>query len=121
MPFEIDIQLLPACAHVTLRGPAVLADFEEALAHLRVRSRLDGWTRSLFDLRQVHGALTFTEQFLLGEMAVKYMDHLDRVASLVPPERITRTSEQVARAQGMQLRIFTDEQAARAWLDEAAG
>ena len=41
---------------------------------------------------------------------------LEKVASLVPPEKLTRISESAARAQGMELRVFTTLPDAVDWL-----
>ena len=59
---------------------------------------------------------TQPEQFRIGVEAAASMSHLDRIASLVPPERITRVSEKAARRNGVNVRVFGDERAALAWL-----
>jgi hypothetical protein len=46
------------------------------------------------------------------------LSHLQRVASVVPSQRRTGTSEKVANAQGIRLRVFVDEAQATAWLAE---
>jgi uncharacterized membrane protein len=39
-----------------------------------------------------------------------------RIASVVPRERVTRVSEKAARRNGVNVRVFDDEQQAIAWL-----
>jgi hypothetical protein len=43
---------------------------------------------------------------------------LERLASVVPAERRTQTSEKVANAKGMRLRVFTTVPDAFAWLTD---
>lgn len=70
----------------------------------------------LVDLRQVDSLRSFTEQFAIGEHAAARLAHLDKIASVVPPERITRNSERPARRKGLNLLVFTAEEEAIAWL-----
>jgi hypothetical protein len=44
---------------------------------------------------------------------------MGKIASLVPPERVTRMSEKAARRSGTNVRVFDDEGAAVAWLQAA--
>jgi hypothetical protein len=74
----------------------------------------------LVDLRQVQGELTPTEQIFLGELVAQDLPHLERVASVVPPESITRNSETAARELGMKLRVFTSKDDAVGWLTSAS-
>ena len=46
------------------------------------------------------------------------MRHLEKMASVVPADKITHTSEKVALQQGMQLRVFTTITQAVRWLAE---
>ena len=81
-----------------------------------------GWDLDvlLVDLREVQTVFTREEQFRIGLEAALSLAHLRKVASLVPPERITRISEKAARRNGTNVRVFGNEQAALAWL-RAAG
>lgn len=83
---------------------------------LRPETRVHGDTLLLFNLTQLQGELNFSGHFLLGEYVVRHLAHLDRIASVVRPETITRTSERVARAQGVRLRVFASMPEAVAWL-----
>jgi hypothetical protein len=73
-------------------------------------------TRLKVDLREVHQDFRFTEHFALGEKANSAFAHLQKVASLVAPGTRRGTSEQVARLQGRQLRVFTSDEECDAWL-----
>jgi hypothetical protein len=70
----------------------------------------------LVDLRDVLTVFSREEQFRIGLEAALSLAHLRKVASLVPPERITRISEKAARRNGTNVRVFGNEQAALAWL-----
>ena len=49
-------------------------------------------------------------------LAFQHLSHPQKVASLVPPDKLTRVSEEAARAQGMELRVFTNLGDAVDWL-----
>lgn len=66
----------------------------------------------LVDLTQVDTLRSFTEQFAIGEHAAARLAHLAKVASVVPPDRITRNSERPARRKGLNLLVFTSEEEA---------
>jgi hypothetical protein len=70
----------------------------------------------LLDLRAVQGRLTSAEQALLGEMGATRLPFLAKLASLVPPQEITRNSERKAREKGLRVRVFVSETEAIAWL-----
>lgn len=72
--------------------------------------------RLLVDLRGVTSLTSFTEQFAVGEQAAAKLAHLRKVASVVPPERITRNSERPARKKGLNLVVFSSEPQAVEWL-----
>jgi hypothetical protein len=72
--------------------------------------------RVLFDLRGITTLRTFMEHYAIGQEAARHLQHLTRIASVVPPDRITRASEKTARQAGINLQVFTDEADAIAWL-----
>ena len=63
--------------------------------------------------------ILFTDHFQLGSQAAQLLRHLDKLASVVPADKITRTSEKVAQKQGFQLRVFTSMDEAVRWLGES--
>ena len=92
---------------------------EEFLALLRqIGGDSAGWSRKLvlLDLQAVGKVYTFTEQFALGVEVANCMTHLQKLASVVPPDRITRVSEKAAIHSGANVRVFTSEAAAMQWL-----
>lgn len=56
---------------------------------------------------------------MIGLAVAKQLGHLEKVATLVPTEKITRASEEGARDQGMRLRVFADLPRAEARLTRA--
>ena len=68
--------------------------------------------RILVDLRGVGTPFTRPEQFRIGEAAAASLSHMEKIASLVPAERVTRVSEKAARRNGANVSVFDDEQAA---------
>lgn len=89
---------------------------EPALREIAARTRQYHDRRLLINLLDVVGTLGTEEQQALGMLAFRYLSHLEKLASLVAPDKITRVSEAVAQAQGMQLRVFTELTDAVAWL-----
>lgn len=108
------------------RGPkfvvveiTALAFFESAdpvVREIARRTREFGDKRLLVNLLDVVGTLGEDEQKQLGLLAWRHLSHLEKMASLVPADKLTRLSEGVARAQGMELRVFTELADAIEWL-----
>jgi hypothetical protein len=103
-----------ALAEVT--ALAFLESAEPVLRQIEKRTRQHDDKRLLVNLMDVVGTFGPKEQQAIGMLATRYLSHLERVASLVPEEKITRVSEQVAQSAGMQLRVFTSFTDAVAWL-----
>ena len=101
---------------VRAEGEPTLGEFLAFLQDLADESA--GWAnkRLLVDLRGVRSLTTPTEHYAVGEAAARLLKHMHRVASVVPPDRITRASEKTAQRSGLNLVVFTDEGAALAWL-----
>ena len=116
MPFITSITRHPEFVQLAASGPAEMRNFVDLVA--TVESETVYWSdrRVLVDLRDVQGRLTAAEQVFLGEMVAQSLPHLERLASLVPPDQITRNSEAAAQELGMQLRVFVCLEAAVAWL-----
>lgn len=79
-------------------------------------TREHGDRRVLVNLLQVEGELNTAGHMLLGQYVVQHWSHLEKLASVVPVDRITRVTEKVAQAQGVALRVFDSEAAALDWL-----
>jgi hypothetical protein len=101
---------------VRLGGDPSLGQILSFLELLAVETQQ--WThgRLLADLRGITSLQSFTEQFTLGEQAAGKLNHLQRIASVVPPDRITRNSERPARQKGLDLKVFGSEDEAVQWL-----
>lgn len=102
---------------VRVEGQPSLGQFLSFLHLMGVET--GGWPvrRVLFDLRGLQTLTSFSDHSAMGEEAARQLSHLQRVASLVEPHRIT-AGEKSARRAGMNLTVFTDENAAIAWLSE---
>jgi hypothetical protein len=101
---------------VRVEGDPSLGQFVSFLHLVAVETQEWPHRRVLFDLRGVRTLTSFTEHYAVGEEAARQLAHLHRIASLVPPERITRASEKTARRSGLNLVVFTSEPEADAWL-----
>jgi hypothetical protein len=106
---------------VEVKGPADVGAFVQGIQALAADTLAQGDKLLLVNLLQVEESLDSTGHFVLGEQVARLLSHLSRLASVVPPARMTRTSEKVARAHGVQLRVFDAEPPALAWLLDVAG
>lgn len=97
-------------------GRAEVGELVQMIRGVAAATRERGDRLALFNLLQVQENMDSTAHFALGEQVALHLTHLSRLASVVPAQRMTRTSEKVARAQGVQLRVFDAEPAALAWL-----
>jgi hypothetical protein len=116
MSFSVSITRFPQFIQLAVSGPASIKNFVDLVDKVGQETVLWSDRRVMVDLRGVDGELTPTEQIFLGELVAQDLPHLERVASVVPLERITRNSETAARELGMRLRVFTSEDEAMSWL-----
>lgn len=116
MSLSFDIEHREGYSVVRVQGEPTLGRFLSLLQLVGVES--SGWPvrRALFDLRGVRTLTAFTEHYAVGEEVARQLQHLHRIASLVPPDRLTRASEKTARRRGVDLVVFTSEAEAVAWL-----
>ncbi|MBI2772243.1 MAG: STAS/SEC14 domain-containing protein [Burkholderiales bacterium] len=119
-PMQAHVSRLPDYVDVELSGHVDLDKLLELIGKLGALTQGSGDSRLLFDLLRLEGEVHLASQMQVGEQVVLRLGHLARVASVVPADKITRASEQVARAHGVQLKIFDSRDAAVAWLLEEA-
>ena len=120
MPFHSTITRSARFVRWQVSGPTSLENFVALIDAVAAESRRRGDSRVMVDLRAVEGTLKFTEQLSVGEIVALKLAHLVKLASVVPPEQITRNSERVAVRKGLQLRVFSQEEEAAAWLTQPA-
>jgi hypothetical protein len=120
MDFDVAIEYEPRHVRVTVKGVPALGELLSLIHLLGLES--ESWQQRmvLVDLRGVATAFSRSEQFRIGEEAATSLSHMDCIASLVPPQRLTRVSEKAARRHGTNVRVFADEREAIAWLEEEA-
>ncbi|NNU42127.1 SpoIIAA family protein [Ramlibacter montanisoli] len=106
----------PSFSVVEVTALAFLEDAEPALLEIAQRTRETGTRRLLINLVDVVGTFGPEQHHAIGLMAYRHLSHLEKVASLVPPDKLTRVSEAAARSQGMELRVFTQLMDALDWL-----
>jgi hypothetical protein len=106
----------PAFSVVEVTALAFLGHAEAALQEIAARTPQQGTRRLLINLVDVVGTFGPEQQKEIGLLAHRHLAPLEKVASLVPPEKLTRVSEAAARAQGMELRVFSQLSDAIGWL-----
>jgi hypothetical protein len=103
---------------VEVTGRLDLAELLGLILRLEAVTQDQGDTRLLLDLTRVEGVPHVAVQMQVGEQIVKCLSHLASVASVVPPDRLTRASENVARSHGVRMKVFDSKDPAIAWLRE---
>ena len=119
MNFDVVIERGPVYVRVTVSGQPEIGELLAMIHLLGVESETWEEDRVLVDLRRVDTIFTRYEQFRIGEEAAASLSHMEKIASVVPPERITRVSQKTARRMGANVTVFSDEKAAVVWLREA--
>ena len=119
MSFDLTIAPMAHYMRVTVTGEPSLGQLLSLIHLLGVESETWPEDKVLVDLRKVVTPFSPPEQFRMGEEAAASLSHMDRIASLVPRERVTRVSEKAARRNGTNVRVFDDEHQAVAWLQSA--
>lgn len=118
MSYTLHYKHGPAMAVAEISALAFIEVAEPILQEIAAHSRRHGDRRLLINLLDVVGTFGPEQQQAIGRLAALHLGHLEKVASLVPEEKITRISEAAARAAGMQLKVFTKLTDAVAWLAE---
>lgn len=113
---RFDIEHREGYSILRVQGEPTLGQFLSLLQLVGVESASWPVRRALLDLRGVRTLTAFTEHYAVGEEVARQLQHLHRIASVVPPDRITRASEKTARRRGINLVVFTSEAEAVAWL-----
>lgn len=116
MSFDLAIQREPRFIRVAVTGLPSIGQLLSLIHLLGVESETWEQDRVLVDLRAVQTVFSREEQFRIGEEAAASLSHMERIASVVPAERITRVSEKAARRNGVNVCVFDDEAAALQWL-----
>ena len=106
----------PAYAVAEITALAFMESAEPLLQEISSRTRQFGTRRLLINLLDVVGTMERTDHQVLGKLAVTHLAHMEKVASLVPEDKITRVSQETALGLGMQLRVFTSVADAIEWL-----
>jgi hypothetical protein len=116
MDFDLAIDAMAHYIRVRITGGPTIGQLLSLIHLLGVESETWEDDKVLVDLRGVVTPFSHPEQFRIGVEAAASLSHMRRIASVVPRERVTRVSEKAARRNGVNVRVFDDEQQAIAWL-----
>jgi len=119
MPFVLHVHDGRDVLVAQASGNATLVDLRGMAALVGVITAR-GERRAMLDLVELEVELAFTDHLQLGSYVAEQLQHLERVASVVPERYRTGTSEKAAQKGGLLLRTFADREAARRWLEESA-
>jgi hypothetical protein len=118
MSFDLAIRRESRFIRVAVTGLPSIGQLLSLIHLLGVESETWEQDKVLVDLRAVQTEFTREDQFRIGEEAAASLSHMDRIASVVLSEKITRVSEKAARRNGVNVCVFADEESAIAWLLE---
>jgi hypothetical protein len=116
MSFDLAIDRTAHYVRVQITGRLSLGQMLSLIHLLGVESEAWEDDKVLVDLRGVQTPFDRAAQFRIGEEAAASLSHMNRIASVVPPERVTRVSEKAAQRNGTNVRVFDDEGQAIGWL-----
>ena len=116
MNFDVAIDRRRTYVRVTITGQPEIGELLALIHLLGVESETWNDDRVLVDLRRVLTPFSRYEQFRIGEEAAASLSHMEKIASLVPRDRITHVSEKTARRMGANVCVFDNEQCAVDWL-----
>jgi hypothetical protein len=118
MPFTISVHRFPSHARYDVAGPPSLKNYFDLIERAARETLERGDVNALVDLRGVTGRLSFTDQFFIGDVVGQKLQHLKKLATLVPDAPESYNSQKVAVRQGVNIRTFASEADALAWLAE---
>ena len=101
---------------VRISGSPSIGQFVSLIQVIAVESRTWAHPRGLFDLRDVDTLRAVTDHETIGRAVVEHLRHLDKLASVVPLDRVTGISRRTAQKGGVNLDVFVDETQAIQWL-----
>jgi hypothetical protein len=108
----------PGYLRVTATGSWTRESAEQLLDVARRQADCKGFDRILLDLRQWDSPDTEMTRFWSGLRLAQLLAQPFRVVAIARAEAITRFGENVARLEGADFRLFTDEGEALAWLHQ---
>ncbi len=118
MDYTVKVTKADDHVRVVVQGEPTL---DQLLALFNVVGMQSGaWKQELMllDLRGVSARYPKEDEYRVGKELVANLAHLKKIASVVPPDRITRLSERAARRMDVQVRVFDAQETALAWLRE---
>ena len=118
MSFDVSVTQKQFYTRVAITGSPSFDQLISLVHVLGVDSNSWKHDALLVDLRKVSTPFSESEQRSLGHETACSLAHLRKIASVVPPDRITRISEKAARRNGTKVTVFDDEKEALAWLKE---
>ncbi|HUR89964.1 MAG TPA: hypothetical protein VMZ74_12820 [Ramlibacter sp.] len=120
MPFTVSIERNAQYVRYNVVGPPSLKNYFDLIEQAAKETRESNLARVMVDLRGVTGRLSFTDQFFIGEVVGDKLAHVAKLASLVRDDPESYNSPKVAQRKGVDLRSFSGEEEAIAWLTAPA-
>ncbi|MGE0331248.1 MAG: hypothetical protein AB7P37_11200 [Ramlibacter sp.] len=121
LDYEISTRRCVARTTVCVSGNPTLEQLVSALHVFGIESGAAVRETMLIDLRRLEAVYARADLLRIGHEIACSFAHLDQLALLVQPHRVTRISERAARRAGMNMRVFDSEQLAVSWLQLHAG
>ena len=115
---QVRVVRLLAHLDVEVTGQLDLAQLLNTIDKLGALTQEHGDKRLLLDMTDLEGDAHVAGKMQVGEQIARCLPHLAGIASVVPADKITRASENVARSQGVRMKVFSSRDEAIAWLRE---
>ncbi|GAC1531403.1 MAG: hypothetical protein NVS2B4_10760 [Ramlibacter sp.] len=116
MPFTLRIHHDTGVLVAEACGAGSFANLCGAAALVGATTLRSSERRAVLDLLALDIELAFTDHLQLGTFVAQQLQHLERVASIVPERYRTGASEKAAQKGGLLLHTFTDRELAMAWV-----
>jgi hypothetical protein len=116
MSMQVAVEQRDGYTLVRISGSPSIGQFVSFITLLSVESASWPQPRGMFDLRGIDTLKAVTDHVAIGKAVAEHLDHLEKLASLVPADRATGISRKVAQEAGVNLGVFVDEAEAIRWL-----
>jgi len=116
-PSGFNFEYLSGCLLVRATGRFMIDQKEAAIKEIAEALNAQSVNAALVDMREVEGPYTFMDRYQLGELAGRYLSKIPlAVLALENQTDKQRIGQLVAVNRGAKMEVFTDPDAAMAWL-----
>ena len=118
MAYKVELMQDHGCVRLTLEGPITRTELELALYETFATLERKSWNKILLDVMRIEGTLSMTELFVFVCLSGERRKIDLHIAVLARREqlRVIEIIQDVEKDRGIELRGFSDQDAAFTWL-----